>query len=490
VRARRPKPLHRRLTLVVAIILAAGLLLANGAVYLALRAYLQERLDATLSDTPIVFIDANGKGPASADHDNDPTTGPRTSPFLQQAGADGTVLRTQPGRDLSRQSFTVDLPADLPGIVRSEVTGRRAAYFDTRSHEPAGPRVRVQISTDTQGRILVIALPRTETDTTLSRLAWIQVGASIGVLLLVCAAAAMLVRRRIRPLRSLADAVEGLPLDELGVQVHVDTTTYEVQELATATNILLRRMHEALVKEQDAQERLRQFIADASHELRTPVAAVSAYAQLFELGAKNRPADLARSMAGIRHETARLRDLTDDLLTLASTEDAPPAEAETVDVAAVLGQAVEAALAVDRRRSITTAIGPGAGAVAADVAGLRRILDNLFANVRTHTPPGTHTHVDARRQDRDVVISVADDGPGLGAEERARMFDRFWREDSSRSRQAGGSGLGLSITATLAQRWNGHMTAAETPGGGLTVILTLPAHPGDEDAAPPPAQDC
>ncbi|RSM51029.1 hypothetical protein DMB66_42930 [Actinoplanes sp. ATCC 53533] len=473
--------MHRRLTVVVGMVLAAGLVLANGAVYLALAAHLRERLDSALSDTPIVFIDHAGDNrPPADDPDDDPMAGPRTSPFLQQTSADGTVLRTRNGRDFSGRSFTVELPDTLPDIVRSELADRPVAYFDTRSREPAGPRVRVQVSTDAQGRILVIALPRTETDTTLSQLAWIQVGASIGVLLLVCVAGAVLVRGRIRPLRSLAEAVEVLSLDDLGAQVHVDPTTSEVRELATATNVLLQRMHEALIKERAAQERLRQFIADASHELRTPVAAVSAYAQLFDLGAKDRPADLARSMAGIQRETARLRDLADDLLTLAATEDAPPTETEAVDVATVIGQAVEAALAVDRRWPTTSSLGPGVGAVAADPAGLRRILDNLIGNVRTHTPPGTCAHVEARRQDRDVVISVADDGPGLGVEDRARMFDRFWREDPSRSRQAGGSGLGLSIAATLARCWDGHLSAAESPGGGLTVSLTLPAY-ADED---------
>lgn len=464
MRARRPRPLHRRLTLVVALVLAAGLVLANGAVYLALAANLRERLDATLTDTPVVFVE----------HRFRPAMGPRTSPFLQQAGLDGTVQRTQAGRDLSGSPFTVD----VPDSAWSQVSDRSAVFFDMRSREPSGPHVRVRLSTDEHGVILVIALPRTETDTTLSRLAWIQVGASVGVLVLVCLAASLLVQGRIRPLRRLADAVDALRLDDPDARVLVDTTTCEVSELATATNVLLRRMHEALGKEHAAQERLRQFIADASHELRTPVAAVSAYAELFELGAKDRPADLARSMAGIQRETARMRDLADGLLTLTAAEDAPPLETEAVDVATVLGQAVDAALAVDRRWPATTSLGPGVGAVAADLPGLRRILDNLLGNVRTHTPPGTGIRVEARREDGEVVISVADDGPGLGADERARMFDRFWRKDPSRSRQAGGSGLGLSIAATLAQCWGGRIAAAESPGGGLTVSLTLPAHPG------------
>jgi len=140
----------------------------------------------------------------------------------------------------------------------------------------------------------------------------------------------------------------------------------------------------------------------------------------------------------------------------------------------VLGQAVDAALAVDRRWPITKSLDPGIGAVAADPADLRRVLDNLIGNVRTHTPPGTATHVAARRDGASVTITVADDGPGLSAAERDRMFDRFWRKDPSRSRQAGGSGLGLSIAATLVTCWNGRIAATESAGGGLTVTVTLP----------------
>jgi two-component system, OmpR family, sensor kinase len=253
-----------------------------------------------------------------------------------------------------------------------------------------------------------------------------------------------------------------------------------VHDLATATNILLQRMDDAFAKVQATQERLRQFVSDASHELRTPIAAVSAYAQLFELGAKDRPADLARSMAGIRHEAARMQDLAEELLTLDAAESAPaPPATQATDVTLVIGQALDAAIALDPRWPVTLSLDPRVGPTAAQPTQLRRVLDNLLGNVRTHTPPGTSTHIHAHRDGPNVVITVADNGPGLTADDRAHMFDRFWRKDSSRSRAAGGSGLGLCIVAALVTSWHGTVTAAQTPGGGLTVTLAFPAATSD-----------
>jgi two-component system OmpR family sensor kinase len=171
-----------------------------------------------------------------------------------------------------------------------------------------------------------------------------------------------------------------------------------------------------------------------------------------------------------------MRDLAESLISLAATDPEVPHETEPVDVATTIGQAVDAALAIDASRTVLISVDPAAGLVAAEPVGLRQVLDNLIGNVRTHTPAGTTTRVEARRQGREVIISVIDDGPGLGPDERDRMFDRFWRRDPSRSRQAGGSGLGLSIVAALVASWDGTVAAAESDGGGLTVSVTLHAH--------------
>jgi two-component system OmpR family sensor kinase len=474
--------------MMVTCVLVLALGLANAATYLATAAYLTEQLDTTLRDTPIIFLEDSGgfadQDVPRADHDSDPSTGPRAMPFMLLASANGSVLRTQAGNDEAGRSFTADLPHDLPAVAGSVAPGGPAVYRDVASREPTGPELRVKISTDVQRRILVVALPRTETDALLSRLGSVQAGVAGATLLLAGGAAFWLVRHRLASLRRLAREVENLRPGDLAARVHVDTTTREVQDLAIAANVLLQRISDAFAVEQTTQERLRRFVADASHELRTPIAAVSAYAQLFELGAKDNPADLARSMSGIRRETARMHDLAEELLILATAEETTTAT-RPVDVTAVIGQAVQAALAVDPAWPVTVQVDPAAGRVAAEPAQLRGVLDNLLLNVRTHTRRGTSTRIEARRSGPNVVVVVADNGPGLTEDERSHMFDRFWRKDRSRSREAGGSGLGLSIVATLVTGWGGTVTGAETQGGGLTVTLTLLCPFGETDMVGP-----
>ncbi|WP_007510877.1 MULTISPECIES: sensor histidine kinase [Pseudofrankia] len=481
MRSRQPRTLQARLAVVVAAVLLAALGLSGATTYLAFAVYLRDRLDAALRDTPVALNhytsdttsqDATGDGD---DDDGDNAPGPRVAPFVQFISADGTVLLTQAGRDAAGRPFTANLPSVLPTVARSDGPGGPAAFFDTRSREPSGPRLRVKVSADKDGQVVILALPSSENDRLLHRLAVVEACVTAAALLLASGAAFWVVRRRLTPLRRLADAVESLSPNDLAVRVQVDTTTREVHELATATNLLLQRMDDAFTKEQATQEGLRRFIADASHELRTPIAAVSAYAQLFDLGARDRPLDLARSMSGIQRETSRMRDLAEDLLTLAAAEESTEQEAQTADLAAVIRQAVDTAVAVDPRWPVTLTLAAGLGMVAAGPARLHRVLDNLIGNVRAHTPPGTRVQINARHEGANVIIAVADDGPGLTADEQAHMFDRFWRKDPSRSRQVGGSGLGLSIVATIVKSWNGHVTASQTPGGGLTVTFTLPA---------------
>jgi two-component system OmpR family sensor kinase len=473
--ARQPGVLHRRLALIVACVLLVALALSGTFTYLAFAAYLQDRLDASLRETPIVFA---AKPPAGG--------GPRVTPFAQLIGADGKAEQTQTGRDASGHTFTAVLPATLPRPAKAAGLAGPAKYFDADSRAEGGPRLRVKVTADTTGAVLVIALPRTGNDTLLHRLALLEGGVGAAALLVTTLAASWLVRRRLAPLRKLSSEVEALRPDDLSARVEVAAATREVHDLAVATNVLLGRM-------QTAQERLRQFVADASHELRTPIAAVSAYAQLFEMGAKDRPEDLARSMSGIQREAARLRTLADALLTLAATEDARPscsaAGLPTVDLAAVLPPAADAALAVDPRWPVSVVLQPPLAEAAADPDQLGRVLDNLLGNVRAHTPPGTATQVTAVQRGEHIVVEVADDGPGLTAADRARMFDRFWRKDGSRSRDAGGNGLGLSIVCALVSSVGGSVSASPTPGGGLTVSLSLPAAgPHRPPASPYPRQ--
>jgi two-component system OmpR family sensor kinase len=231
-----------------------------------------------------------------------------------------------------------------------------------------------------------------------------------------------------------------------------------------------------------SESRLRQFVADASHELRTPVAAVSAYAELFDLGARDHPEDLERVMSGIRKETARMTDLVDELLLLARLDESRDLAREPVELVALAADAISAAAAIDSEWP-TRLEADGAVEVQGDAGRLRQALDNLLTNVRAHTPPSTRTTVTVARRDESAVLRVADTGPGFDAADAPRLFERFYRADPSRSRDRGGSGLGLAIVAAIVHAHDGEVSAEPNPRGGAVFTITLPLA---ATPAPPP----
>ena len=174
---------------------------------------------------------------------------------------------------------------------------------------------------------------------------------------------------------------------------------------------------EARLKE--SQDHLRQFVADASHELRTPIAAVSAYAELFERGAAEKPEDLPRVVSGIRTETARMDRLVNDLLTLARLDEGVPMQQVPVELVALASEAVHTATAVGPEWPVRFwAARPIE--VTGDKDRLRQVVDNLLANVRAHTPAGTSTTVRVDEAGDEAEIVVHDTGPGMPADEARR----------------------------------------------------------------------
>jgi two-component system OmpR family sensor kinase len=218
-------------------------------------------------------------------------------------------------------------------------------------------------------------------------------------------------------------------------------------------------------------------VADASHELRTPVAAVRAYAELYRRGADTRPEDLARLLSRIEDEAARMGVLVDDLLLLTRLDEGRPLDAAAVDLGAVAADAVEAARALEPERPLALEVN-GSVEVWGDQGRLRQVLDNLLANVRAHTPPDAAASVRVTGIDGKAVLEIADSGPGLGTESD-RVFERFYRADPSRSRDSGGAGLGLSIVAAIVGAHDGTVRVQDKDGfdgrSGAVFTIELPA---------------
>jgi two-component system OmpR family sensor kinase len=353
----------------------------------------------------------------------------------------------------------------------------------------------VRVAVQSDGGELILGTPVNGTESTLHRLLLIELGVSAIAVVLALLAGWWLVRLGLRPLTEVERTAEDIAAGDLRRRVPDENDRTEVGRLAKTLNLMLGRIETAFAARVASEERLkasdrrlRQFVGDASHELRTPIAAVSAYAELFDRGAADNEEDLIRVMQGIRSETARMDRLVADLLTLARLDEGQPMERVAVEIVTLCAEAAQTARTVAPEWPITlTATQPVE--VDGDPHRLRQVLDNLLSNVRSHTPPGTAAEIRVDSVGDQAVVVVLDHGPGLTAEEASRVFERFFRADPSRSRSRGGAGLGLSIVAAIVESHGGSVEALSEPGQGLSIIVRLPLARPDLDTDDPDADD-
>ena len=452
--------LRARLVLGVLVLGAAGLVTADAFTYTSLRSFLLDRVDSTLQaeHQGAERAGRGGFGPGGTGSD-----------FVQFRAANGTtVLQTFdvphfPGTTAPpppKLPTTITVPAETSGAEPD-----RVSYF-TVPATSGGGRYRVRASVDPDSpNVLIIATSLAGVDGTLHRLFLIELFVSLAVLVGIAGLGLWIVRLGLRPLVAIEQTAEQIAGGDLSHRVERAESDTEVGRLGLVLNSMLDRI-------EASDRRLRRFVADASHELRTPLAAVRAYAELFERGADRRPDDLARAMTGISRESERMSELVEDLLLLARLDEGQPLEREPVELSELAAEAVETARAVDPAHPID--LETQEARVLGDRARLRRVLDNLLANVRSHTPEGTPAHVRVTAANGSAVIEVADEGPGLPDGEADNLFRRFYRADASRSRDSGGVGLGLSIVAAIAHAHQGTVSASDGPAGGAVFRITLP----------------
>ncbi|WP_111767621.1 sensor histidine kinase [Nakamurella deserti] len=319
----------------------------------------------------------------------------------------------------------------------------------------------------------------------LERLIVTELVISAGLLLLLGSAASLLIRRELKPLEQMADTADSIAAGDLSRRVAVGESGVEVDRLGVAFNGMLDGINTLLAEREAAEHRLRQFVADASHELRTPVAAVRGYSDLYAAGALPEAPAVARAMERMGFEARRMGSLVEDLLTLAQADAPDSLVADRVELTDLLAGAVEDAAAIDPSRQWVMVPRPDdlpPIVVFGDHNRLHQLFANLLGNIRTHTEPGTTATVSVEPDPdpRFVVVTVADDGRGVDAAALPFLFDRFYRADPSRSREHGGSGLGLAIVAAIATAHGGAVSATRAAAGGLAVRVRLPqARPGD-----------
>ncbi len=474
--------LRARLVLGVMAVAAIGLAAADVATFTSLRSFLLTRTDRSLGGKAMSVErsvlggpgghDGGGHGPGFGNNSSRGVPGTEPGDFAQVSASDGTIISTQqtprrfdqPTPSPPRLPASLDAPAgDQPGAAR---------FFSVSSQDGKEHyRVRVGRAHDSDA-IVVVATSLSEVDSTLGRLVLIELLVTAVVLAALAALGLWVVRLGLRPLGAIGATATAIAGGDLTRRVERAEGRTEVGRLGLALNAMLAQIESAFKEREASERKLRRFVADASHELRTPLTAVRAYAELFERGAAQRPADLARAMSGIARESERMSVLVDDLLLLARLDEGRPLERKPVALHQVVAEAVDTAHAVDPERPIELDVAPVT--VTGDRDRLRQIVDNLLANVRAHTPPRAPVHVSLARRNGSAEIAVADSGPGMTDEQIAHVFERFYRADASRARASGGVGLGLAIVAAVAKAHGGSVSASAEAGHGATFRIELP----------------
>jgi two-component system OmpR family sensor kinase len=456
--------LRARLLLGVIALAAVGLVAADVATYASLRSFLLARTDESLADLRRGAEHDLQDG--CSDHDHRAPPGAATSDFFQLRDENGYVLCSLQVAGYGGKAAS---PPDLP--ERIILTSTTSSSF-TVPAQSAGGRYRVNVAESGDGSIFLAATPLSDVDATLRRLLLIMFLVTAAVLVALALLGLWVVRIGLRPLDSIGSTAAAIAGGDLTRRVPRAESHTEIGRLGLALNAMLGQIESAFRAKDASERKLRRFVADASHELRTPLAAVRAYAELFTRGADRRPDDLARAMKGIARESKRMSLLVDDLLLLARLDEGRPLDRERVQLAELVREAVETARTVDPERPFELELDQAA--VVGDRARLRQIVDNLLANARVHTPPGTAVSVRLRRDNGTARIEVEDSGPGMSSDEIDRVFERFYRADESRSRETGGVGLGLSIVAAVARAHGGSVGASSERGAGATFRIALP----------------
>ncbi|MEV5911525.1 sensor histidine kinase [Streptomyces chartreusis] len=389
---------------------------------------------------------------------------------------------------LRRPEDPADVPADVDDFTSLARAQTVASTELLRTEHLRGKgEYRLRACEVEPGVVLVSAAPMEDIEDTVGQLITIQaVTFGLALAALVVLGRGML-RRGLQPLSDMAHTARGITSHDLTdsgrLPVRHDGRGGgpEVEELRTAFNTMLEHIDDSLVVRAEAEQRLRRFVADASHELRTPLMSVRGYADLFQYAAANAPEERDRHLARLRAEAARMGFLLDDLLLLARLDAAEvetplrPQEADLVDL---VEQAADAFRVTHADHPLTVAPGPGGLALRLDPQRIRQVLDNLLTNAAMHTPAGTEVSVAVSLIGDTAQVRIADAGPGIPPADRQRVFDRFYRVDKARSRDRGGSGLGLAVAESLVRAHGGRIDLTSEPGATVftvTIPLTVGA---------------
>ncbi|MFC8429121.1 sensor histidine kinase [Streptomyces sp. NPDC057253] len=475
MRSLRPHTLRARLTLGLVVLLAVSCAAVGVAAVLGLRGFLTSRLDEQLTEAGNRFaVSLEHKGePVKNDKDGDEhgdTRRQATGTFGARL-VDGTVTNAAVVRS------TGTLNVDLTAADRERLA---AIPADGRGHSvdlSALDDYRVLATQGLDGDVLITGLPLEPAEAAVHRLELLAAIVFGAALTATGVAGALWVRWALRPLSRVAATatrVSELPLASgevaLPPRAPESDPRSEVGRVAGAFNRMLGHVEDALTKRHASEERLRSFAADASHELRTPVASVRGHAELALLHPGPVPPEVTRALERIAAESTRMGAMVDDLLLLARLDAGRPLEAAPVDLTRLVLDALADARATGSAHRWELDLPEDPVTVTGDEHRLQQVLANLLSNARLHTPAGTKVTVTLETDGSTVTLRVHDDGPGIPEDIQPGVFDRFTRADRSTKAETGGAGLGLSIVAAVVEAHGGAVTVESRPGSTTFTV--------------------
>lgn len=472
--------LRARLLLLTATLLLVGLGLVGTAVSVHLQRYQVDRLDSQLRSLASILAAA----PIAESTEPDPMADPALldpaldlfgTPYMAFVNSDGTIVRDIHSSGLDQ--------ATLPRRADLQNAPTDGSPVNLQAADGSGRWRVIARSSDGWDGTVIVAAPLSQVDATVTQIRASSL-ISGGVLLVVLTAFGWLaLRQGLRPLRRIESTAAAIAEGDLTQRVpELAAPGTEVGRLARSLNTMLGQLEWAFAERAASEARMRTFVADVSHELRTPIFGITGTTELYRMGALPDRADVDEAITTIDREAARLAALTEDLLLLARLDEAPEGQLDQnpMDLRTLAVQAQHDLRAMTPPRPVELSGpdghgSPGPAPVNADENRLYQVVTNLVNNAVSHTPPGTRVRLGVGTVNGRAVLDVADDGPGMTAQQAERVFDRFYQVDRSRNRDGGASaGLGLAIARSLARAHGGDVELTTSLGDGACFRLTLP----------------
>ena len=467
--------LRNRLILAAVFLASLAIIASDFAANTALRSYLISQVDNQLfsiSSGSLERLDRAGIAPQSEFEESrspfrvlQPIRGVPTSTSLTLLDREGNLIG-QVGGELAGQNFGVT------GLKVSQVERYENEPF-TIEGEGRNPDVRALALVLPTGMGSVIAANSLEeVDKTLSQLRFLFFFLGLIAIFLTALVSRWIIAISLRPLDKVEETAEAIAAGDLSARLPAAKPDTEVGRLTTSLNMMLSRIEQSFSVRVESENKLRRFVADASHELRTPLTAIRGFAELHRQGAVSGEEKTKELISRIEGESIRMSSLVEDLLLLARLDQARELDFEPVDLNTLIVEVVASAKAAGPEHPIELNLPPEELFVLGDSRRIHQVVANLLANARTHTPLGTKINVTARQTLAEVIIEVADNGPGLSKSDQERIFERFFRADPARVRNSGeGSGLGLSIVDAVMKAHGGYVSVKSELDKGATFTL-------------------